>query len=78
MVILPDDIGRVGIAVAIAKRTFRIARQSILIGIGLSLIMMGFFATGKFSPLTGAILQEFVDIFVIFYALRAHRGTFAN
>ena len=74
MVILPDDVGRVAIAVAIAKRTFRIATQSILVGIGLSLVLMAIFATGKFTPLMGAIAQEVVDVFVIFNALRAHSG----
>lgn len=74
MVILPNDISRVAVAVAIAKRTFGIARQSILIGIGLSLALMAIFATGKFTPLMGAIAQEVVDVFVIFNALRAHSG----
>lgn len=72
MVIMVDDIGRVATAFEIAQRTFKIARQSILIGIGLSVGLMVLFATGKFSPLTGAILQEVVDVFVIFNALRAH------
>lgn len=74
MVILNDDISRVATAYAIAKRTFSVARQSILIGIGLSLALMGLFATGKFSPLTGAIVQEMVDVVVIFNALRARTG----
>lgn len=74
MVILPNDIGRVGVATAVAKRTFRIATQSIFIGIGLSLALMAVFATGRFTPLQGAIAQEVVDIFVIFNALRAHSG----
>lgn len=74
VVILQDDLGRVATAVAIAKRTFSIARQSILIGIGLSLMLMGVYATGKFSPLSGAIVQEVVDVVVIFNALRAHLG----
>jgi len=72
MVIMLDDISRVATAVAIAKRTFQIARQSILIGIGLSIVLMLVFATGKFSPLAGAIIQEVVDVVVIFNALRAH------
>lgn len=72
LVILQDDLSRVATAVAIAKRTFKIAKQSILIGIGLSVILMLVFATGKFSPLVGAIVQEFVDVVVIFNALRAH------
>jgi heavy metal translocating P-type ATPase len=74
MVILPNDIGRVAVAVAIAKRTFRIATQSILVGIGLSLALMLVFASGKFTPLMGAVAQEVVDVFVIFNALRAHSG----
>lgn len=74
MVIMMDDISRVAVAYAIAKRTFSIAKQSILIGIGISVALMLAFATGKFSPLLGAILQEVVDVVVIFNALRAHSG----
>lgn len=72
MVILPNDVSRVSAVTRIAKRTFAIARQSILIGIGLSVLLMGIFATGKFPPLAGALLQEVVDVVVIFNALRAH------
>lgn len=72
MVIMVDSVGRVATAFEIAKRTFGIARQSILIGIALSVGLIIMFSTGKFSPLTGAILQEVVDVFVIFNALRAH------
>jgi P-type E1-E2 ATPase len=72
MVIMPDDLSRVAAAQLIARHTFRIARQSILGGIMLSLVLMLVFATGRFSPLTGAIVQEVVDVFVIFNALRAH------
>jgi heavy metal translocating P-type ATPase len=78
MVIMLDDIGRVATAMAIAKRTFAIARQSILIGIGLSLLLMLIFATGRFSPLSGAIIQEVVDVVVIFNALRAHTISFSD
>lgn len=72
MVIMADDLGHVVTAVAIAKQTFKIARQSIRVGIGLSLLLMLTFATGRFSPLAGAMAQEVVDVFVIFNALRAH------
>lgn len=74
LVIMTDQIGHVAIAKAIAGRTFKIAKQSILAGIGLSLVLMAVFATGKFPPLLGAILQEVVDVVVIFNALRAHSG----
>lgn len=72
VVIMPDDVSYVARAVGIAKRTFSIARQSIIIGMLLSIILMAVFFTGKFPPLLGAVLQEVVDVFVIFNALRAH------
>jgi heavy metal translocating P-type ATPase len=72
IVIMLDDLSRVAVATRIARRTFAIARQSILIGIFISLALMVMFATGKFPPLLGAILQEVVDVVVIFNALRAH------
>lgn len=77
LVIMLNDLGRVATAVDIAKRTFFIARQSILVGIGISLGLMMLFSTGRFSPLMGAIVQEFVDVIVIFNALRAHTGKLA-
>jgi P-type E1-E2 ATPase len=74
MVIMLDDISRVARALDIAKRTFSVARQSILVGIALSIILMIIFSTGHFQPLYGAILQEGVDVVVIFNALRALNG----
>jgi heavy metal translocating P-type ATPase len=72
VVIMLDDLTKVASARHIARRTFQIAKQSILIGIGISVGLMLIFATGKFSPLSGAIIQEAVDVVVIFNALRAH------
>ncbi len=75
VVIMHDQLERVAEAATIAKRTFSIAKQSILIGIGLSVGLMAVFATGKFPPIYGAAIQEVVDVIVIFNALRAH-GSF--
>jgi heavy metal translocating P-type ATPase len=72
LIIMSDNLSLVGRALAIAKRTFAIARQSILIGIALSVVLMIIFSTGRFTPLLGALLQEVVDVVVIFNALRAH------
>jgi heavy metal translocating P-type ATPase len=72
MIVMLDDLSKVASGVEIAKRTFQIAKQSILIGIGLSVILMLVFASGKFPPLAGALIQEVVDVFVIFNALKAH------
>lgn len=72
IVIMLDDIEKVASAVEIAKRTFFIAKQSILAGILMSIILMLVFATGHFKPIYGALLQEAVDVVVIFNSLRAH------
>lgn len=72
VVIMQDDLSKVAEGTAIAKRTFFIAKQSIGIGIGLSVLLMLIFATGKFKPIYGALIQELVDVVVIFNALRAH------
>ncbi|MEI7682754.1 MAG: heavy metal translocating P-type ATPase [Candidatus Saccharibacteria bacterium] len=72
VVIMLDDLGRVATAIEIAKYTFFIAKQSILIGIFISIGLMLVFATGRFKPIYGAALQEVVDVAVIFNALRAH------
>ena len=74
VVIMLDNLEKVATSVAIAKRTFFIARQSILIGIIISIGLMLIFSTGKFQPVYGAIIQEVVDVIVIFNALRAHSG----
>ena len=70
---MKDDFAYVDRAFSLAKRSFRIASQSIFIGISLSIALMLVFTSGKFSPVTGAITQEFIDVIVIFNALRAHR-----
>lgn len=72
VVIMLDDISKVSQGFDIAKNTLKIARQSILIGIFISIILMVVYSTGKFSPASGALIQELVDVTVIVYALRAH------
>ena len=77
IVIMLEGLSHVAEARRIAKRTFFIAQQSILVGIGLSIILMLIFSTGKFKPIYGAAIQELVDVVVIFNALRAH-GSFGR
>jgi heavy metal translocating P-type ATPase len=70
-VITVDRIDRVATAVSIGRRSLAIARQSVLFGIGLSLVAMGFAAFGYLPPIAGALLQEGIDVAVILNALRA-------
>jgi heavy metal translocating P-type ATPase len=73
-VITLDRIDRVVDAIRIGRRSLGIARQSVLVGIGLSLIAMAFAAAGMIAPVFGALLQEAIDVAVIANALRALRG----
>ncbi|MGA8217475.1 MAG: heavy metal translocating P-type ATPase [Solirubrobacterales bacterium] len=72
-VIAVDRIDRVVDAVRIGRRSLAIARQSVLAGLGLSFVAMGFAALGYIPPVAGALLQEGIDVAVILNALRALR-----
>ena len=71
--ILSRNVNRVGDLLAIASRSTRIARQSILWGISLSVVGMVFAMFGFIPPVAGAILQEGIDASVILNALRSAR-----
>jgi len=73
-VITVDRIDRVADAVHTGRRALSIARQSVLVGMGLSIGAMGIAALGYLPPLAGALFQEVVDVAVILNALRALRG----
>lgn len=70
LVILSNDLMAVYDAFYISRRTVYLAKQSIFIGIGASLVAMVFSSLGYISPLVGAVLQEVIDIIVILNALR--------
>jgi heavy metal translocating P-type ATPase len=74
VVIAVDDLGRVAEAVACGRRTLRIARQGIVLGMGLSLILMLVAAAGGLAPVWGAVAQEVIDVAAIANALRALGG----
>jgi heavy metal translocating P-type ATPase len=69
-----DRIDRLADTVSIARRTRRIAVESAGVGMGLSLLAMGFAAVGMLPPAVGALLQEGIDVLVIANALRALGG----
>lgn len=69
VVLLVDRLDRAAEAVAIARRSRRIALQAISLGMGLSGMAMIAAAAGLLRPLPGAILQEGIDIAAIMLAL---------
>ena len=71
VVLLADDPSRVEIAIAISRRTLRLARQSVMVGLGLSALGMVAAGLGWLPPVAGAVAQEMIDVAVILNALRA-------
>ncbi|MFN5598850.1 MAG: heavy metal translocating P-type ATPase [Gemmatimonas sp.] len=74
VVLLIDDPSRIPEAVRIGRRALSIAKQSIGVGLGLSLVGMAFASAGQLTPVAGALIQEAIDIAVILNALRAARA----
>ena len=73
VVLLVDRVDRVAPGIEIARRSRRIALESVVVGIGLSVLGMIAAALGYLTPVQGALLQEVIDVAVILNALRALR-----
>jgi len=72
IVIMQNDLMRVHDAVHIAQNVMRIAKQSIFIGLGISILLMVIASLGYIQPVYGALLQEVLDVAVILNALRVN------
>ena len=73
VVLLVDRVDRIAPGIEIARRSRRIALESVVAGIGLSVLGMIAAAFGYLTPVQGALLQEAIDVAVILNALRALR-----
>jgi heavy metal translocating P-type ATPase len=73
VVLLVDRIDRLRAGIEIARRSRHIAVESVVAGIGLSVVGMLAAAFGYLTPVQGALLQEAIDVAVILNALRALR-----
>ncbi len=69
-VILDNSLAKVDEILHIGRRMRRIALQSAVGGISLSLIGMLIAALGYLPPVMGAVLQEIIDVFAVLNALR--------
>ncbi|WP_108659635.1 heavy metal translocating P-type ATPase [Acuticoccus kandeliae] len=71
VVLLVDRVDRLVPGIEIARAARRIAVESVVAGIGLSVLGMIAAAFGYLTPVEGALLQEAIDVAVILNALRA-------
>jgi heavy metal translocating P-type ATPase len=78
VVILADRLDRVGEAIMIAQRARRIALESIVVGMSLSLLAMLAATVGWLAPVPAAVVQEVIDVVVILNALRALNPAYAG
>lgn len=73
VVMLVDRLDRLAEGMTIARRSRRLALQSVVVGMVLSAGAMVLAAIGLLTPIAGAVTQEVVDVVVILNALRALR-----
>ncbi|WP_284292920.1 heavy metal translocating P-type ATPase [Luteimicrobium album] len=71
VVLLHDRVSDVARAARIARDTVLVAKQSIWLGIGLSVVLMLVAAFGVIPAVIGALVQEAVDLVAILNGLRA-------
>jgi len=69
-VVLDSSLRRIDELIHIGRRMKKISLQSAVGGMALSALGMIAAATGHLPPLTGAIAQEFIDLFAVVNALR--------
>ncbi|WP_069706197.1 heavy metal translocating P-type ATPase [Burkholderia seminalis] len=70
VVLLVDRLDRLVDAIRIARRSRRIALESVVAGMSLSVVAMTVAAAGFLQPIAGAVIQEVIDVVVIVNALR--------
>jgi heavy metal translocating P-type ATPase len=71
VVVMDNSLTKVDEFMHISRRMRFIALQSAVGGMGLSVIGMAFAASGHLSPVSGAIIQEVIDVLAVLNALRA-------
>ena len=74
VVIVVERADRIPLTIRVGRRSLHIARQSVVVGLGLSVGAMFVAALGYLPPVWGALFQEVIDVAVILNALRALHG----
>jgi heavy metal translocating P-type ATPase len=69
-VVLETSLSKVDELIHIGRRMRRIAMQSAVGGMAISMIGMGFAAAGFLPPVAGAVMQEVIDVAAVVNALR--------
>jgi P-type E1-E2 ATPase len=73
VVIIDTSLSKVDELIHLSYRLRRVALQSAIGGMLLSMVGMGFAAAGVLSPVAGAVAQEVIDLLAVLNALRTAR-----
>ena len=65
VVLMTERLDRLPYAVDLATRTRRTIHRNVIVGVGLTIVMLGLASAGVISPIAGAIVQNVGELFVI-------------
>jgi heavy metal translocating P-type ATPase len=65
VVLMTERLDRLPFAVNLARRTRKTIHRNVIVGVGLTALMLAFAAAGVISPIAGAIVQNIGELFVI-------------
>ena len=69
-IVLDSSLGKTDELIHISRRMRRIALESAIGGMALSIVGMAIAAVGRLSPVRGAVAQEVIDLAAVLNALR--------
>ncbi|TWU11725.1 Cadmium, zinc and cobalt-transporting ATPase [Symmachiella macrocystis] len=65
VVLMTERLDRLTYAIDLARRTRRTIHRNVIVGVGLTVVMLALASTGVISPIAGAVLQNIGELFVI-------------
>lgn len=65
VVLMTERLDRLPFAVDLARRTRKTIHRNVIVGVGLTIIMLGLASAGVISPVAGAVVQNVGELYVI-------------
>jgi heavy metal translocating P-type ATPase len=65
VVLMTERLDRLSYAINLARRTRTTIHRNVIVGVGLTALMLAFASAGAISPIAGAIVQNVGELFVI-------------
>lgn len=75
VVLMTERLDRLPFAVDLARRTRKTIHRNVIVGVGLTVVMLGLASAGVISPIAGAVVQNVGELFVIVNSAALLRDT---